>query len=51
MLPKPLLIDIGGLYISLRDREYIKDDPADPVGDYHADGHLLGLSTSISFLF
>lgn len=51
VLPGPLWFDITGLYVGMVERGYRKDDPADAVGDYDADGRLWGISTDVSFRF
>ena len=51
VFPRPILFDVGGVYTRLSRRAYRKTDPADPVGDFYADGHFLGFATSLSFLF
>jgi long-subunit fatty acid transport protein len=51
VFPRPILFDIGAVYVRLPRRDYQKNDAADPVGDYYADGHFLGFATSLSFLF
>ena len=47
----PLLFDVAGQYIGIPQRTYLKDNPADAVGDYQAAGSFLGFSTSLSILF
>jgi len=44
VLPKPLELDLALLYVRMVEREYLKDDPADLVGDYSIDGHIFGAS-------
>jgi long-chain fatty acid transport protein len=49
-LPKPIVLDLAFLYLHLTDREYEKDDPADLIGDYGIDGHILGLGLTFGLL-
>lgn len=51
VLPKPASIDVSGMALWLPERSYLKDDPADPIGDYRADGLVLGLKISASLVF
>lgn len=51
VFPKPVLLDVAAQAIFLPARRYEKRDPADPVGDYVADGHLLGGAATLAFLF
>jgi long-chain fatty acid transport protein len=51
VLPGPTFLDLTGLVILLPPRSYLKDDPADPVGDFTAEGEILGVSASCKFLF
>lgn len=51
LFPKPLHLDAALLWIALPDRTYLKDDPADPTGDYVAGGSFLGFTTTLSFRF
>ena len=50
VLPKPLFIDLSFLYIHFAERAYEKDDPADLVGDYQIDGHILGFGIMTGLL-
>ncbi len=51
VLPGPVWFDVTGLYVGMVERAYRKDDPADAVGDYDADGRLWGIVTDVSFRF
>jgi long-chain fatty acid transport protein len=51
VFPRPLLFDVAAQFIGLREREYVKDDPADPIGDIVSRGHIWGFSSTIGFLF
>ncbi len=50
VLPKPLELDMSFQYIHFAEREYLKDDPADLVGDYTIDGGILGVSFTLGLL-
>jgi len=50
-LPKPLHLDVAGLFVHLPRRHYRKDDPADPIGDYVASGHFIGFTTTMRLDF
>lgn len=49
--PGPVTIDAAFQYIGLLSREYHKDDPADGVGDYVADGRFLSGAVTLGVLF
>ncbi len=51
VLPGPLVLDFAMQGIVLDERQYLKSDPADPVGDYAATGHVLGGAATCKFLF
>jgi len=51
VLPRPLRWGLSAQYIHLAQRAYVKTDPADPVGDYRADGYSVGLTSTLSVLF
>ncbi len=51
IFPRPIVLDLAVQYIVMPQRVYQKDDPADPVGDYTAQGHLLGGALTCRFLF
>jgi long-chain fatty acid transport protein len=51
VFPKPLLLDLTLLYIRMVERTYLKDDPADLVGDYGIDGHVVGFSAMLGVEF
>ncbi len=51
VFPKPILIDLALQTILMPERLTLKDDPADPVGDYSAGGHFVGGSLTCKFLF
>lgn len=51
VMREPLTLDVAGQYIGLVERRYRKDDPADPVGDMVARGHVWGFTTTMGFLF
>lgn len=51
VLPRPITLDLAGQALFLTRRTYEKDDPADPIGDYTADGYLLGLSATLGIAF
>jgi long-chain fatty acid transport protein len=47
----PLSIDVAAQWILLAEREYLKDSPADVVGDFSADGRLLSLAATVRWRF
>lgn len=51
VFPKPIRLDVAVQAVFLEPRRYVKDDPADPVGDYEAAGYTLGAAGTLSFLF
>jgi long-chain fatty acid transport protein len=51
IFPKPLILDFSFLYVRMVPRTYLKDDPADLVGDYNIDGHILGFSMLMGVTF
>ena len=51
ILPKPIELDLAVVAIRLDERTYEKRDPADPVGDYVARGHILGATATAGFRF
>ncbi len=51
VFPKPILLDLAAQGVFLHSRRYVKDDPADPIGDYVAEGHTVGAAATLSFLF
>jgi long-chain fatty acid transport protein len=51
VFPKPIHLDLAAQGIFMATRRYTKDDPADPVGDYTARGHIWGGAATLSFLF
>ena len=50
VLPKPLFLDFSFLFIHFAERIYQKYDPADLVGDYRIDGHILGFGIMTGLL-
>jgi long-subunit fatty acid transport protein len=48
---RPIQIDFGVQHHVYSPRRYDKDSPADPVGDYVADGHVWAVSTTARFAF
>jgi hypothetical protein len=44
---EPVQLDLGASFTHFRPREVRKDDPADPVGDYRAEGTVWGLTASL----
>ncbi len=51
LLAKPLLIDISAQYTPLVERAYRKANPADPIGDFRADGDIWILAATTRLLF
>lgn len=51
VFPRPLRLDFGGMLTWMLEREHLKTDPADPVGDYVSSGMFFGFSTSLRFAF
>ncbi len=51
LFPGPVGLDLTGQLIHLRPRAYLKDDPADPVGDFEARGHIWSGSLMTRFHF
>ena len=51
IFPKPLSLDVGALFIWMPEREHLKTDPADPVGDFTSAGTMLGFTSSLRFAF
>lgn len=51
IFPGPIGLDLTGQALYLRPRTYLKDDPADPIGDYQARGQVLSASLMSRFLF
>ncbi|MFO0746132.1 MAG: outer membrane protein transport protein [Myxococcota bacterium] len=51
VFPRPLHLDVGALFAWMPEREHLKSDPADAVGDYVSSGNFVGLSTSLRFAF
>jgi long-chain fatty acid transport protein len=49
VLPKPFHLDVAAQFIHMPAREHLKDDPADPIGDYVSAGRFFGLSTNLRF--
>lgn len=49
--PGPVTLDVAAQYIRLRERRQEKSDPADGVGDYVADGDVLGTALTLGVLF
>lgn len=51
VLPRPIEIDLAGLFIVLEQRTYDKSDAADPVGDYVASGNYVGAAVTTRLKF
>ncbi len=51
VFPKPVHFDLAVQLVELARRTYTKDDPADPVGDYVADGRVWTLGSNLGFPF
>ena len=51
VFPKPVELDVAGQWVHVAERSYEKDDPADPVGDYVAEGRVLTVAASMGFRF
>lgn len=51
VFPHPVRLDVAGQLIRVLPRTYRKADPADPVGDYRAEGWASGVTTSLGFDF
>ena len=51
VFPKPLHLDLAMQTVRLVSRTYLKDDAADPVGDYEASGHTWGGAMNLGFRF
>jgi long-subunit fatty acid transport protein len=49
--PGPVTLDVAAQYIRLRERRQRKTDPADGVGDYVADGDIVGTALTLGVLF
>lgn len=50
-LERPLDVDVHFAYLHMQRREHRKLDPADPVGDYVSDGHLLSMGITMKLRF
>lgn len=51
ILPHPVQLDVGAQVIRMMPRTYLKADPADPVGDFIAEGWAFGLAGGMGFDF
>ncbi len=51
VLPRPIELDLSALLVALPEREYRKDDPADPAGSYVASGLVWGLTAGFKTRF
>ncbi len=51
VLPHPVQLDVGAQVIRMTPRTYLKDDPADPIGDFTAEGWALGITAGLGFDF
>ncbi len=51
MFPKPLVLDLGGVFIWMPEREHRKSDPADPTGDYVSSGTFIGFASNLRLMF
>jgi len=51
IFPKPLHLDLAGLFMWMPERRHDKADPADATGDYVSSGTFLGFSTSLRLEF
>ncbi|MCA9540442.1 MAG: hypothetical protein KC620_16195 [Myxococcales bacterium] len=49
--PQPLHLDVAGQFIRVVERTYHKTDPADPIGDYRAEGSASGGAATLGFEF
>jgi long-chain fatty acid transport protein len=48
IFPRPLIFDFAFSKIFLVDRDYVKTDPADPIGDYRAGGRVHSAAATLS---
>lgn len=51
ILPKPLELDLSGQAFVFSERTIHKTDPADPIGDYRADGTILTGAATLTAVF
>ena len=51
VLPQPLVLDVAVQGALFEDRQIAKEAPADPVGDYVAGGHILGVAATAKVRF
>lgn len=51
VFPRPIEVDVAGQVVRMMRRVYLKDDPADPVGDYPAEGWAYGFSAGMGLVF
>ena len=51
VFPEPLSLDLGTQFLYLPSMVVEKANPADPVGDYKADGWWVGGAITFSLLF
>ena len=51
ILPKPVELDLHGQLFLFDERRYVKSDPADPIGDYRADGSIMAAGATLAVVF
>ncbi len=51
VLPHPVSLDVGAQVIRMLPRRYLKDDPADPIGDFTAEGWAFGVTAGLGLDF
>lgn len=51
VLPKPVELDLHGQLFLFEERTFHKKDPADPIGDYSADGTITAGGATLSAVF
>lgn len=51
VFPQPIELDVAAQVIRVMARTYLKDDPADAIGDYTADGWAYGITAGLGLVF